>query len=83
MNNVLIVLASSTTAYSVKTALEKRYKIYSKIVKSPSRLSTLGCSYCLEIKREDLKYALDIIDFSQISFRGAYDSKTYERLDIR
>ena len=80
MNKVLIVLVSSTSAFSVKTLLEKRYKIHSRIIQSPAKIATLGCAYCLEIDAADAKTAIDLIKVSGISTKGVYASGTYERI---
>ena len=80
MNKVLIVLISSTSAFSVKTLLEKRYKIHSRIIQSPAKIATLGCAYCLEIDAVDAKTAINLIKVSGISIKGVYTSDTYERI---
>ncbi len=80
MNKVLIVLLSSTSAFSVKTLLEKRYKIHSEIIQAPAKIASLGCSYCLEIDGHDAKTAINIIKVSGISTRGVYTADTYERI---
>ena len=80
MNKALVVLASSTSAFSVKTLLEKRYKIYSKIIQAPNSIAELGCSYCLEIDMINLKTALNLIKVSGISVRGVYNASTYEKI---
>jgi len=82
MSKALIVLASSTSAYSVKTMLEKRYKIYTRIVQAPAALSNLGCAYCLEIDKMDLKTALSLIKMSTVSLRGVYDACTYQTINL-
>ncbi len=80
MNKVLIVLASSTSAFAVKTLLEKRYKIPSRIIQAPAALSTLGCSYSLELDFQDLKTALNLIRVSGMSIRGVYNANSYEKI---
>ncbi len=80
MKKVLIVLISSTSAFSVKTLLEKRYKVHSRIIQAPAKLATLGCAYCLEIDAEDAKTAINLIKVSGITIRGVYTSDTYERI---
>ena len=80
MNKVLIVLVSSTSAFSVKTLLERKYKIHSRIIQSPAKIATLGCAYCLEIDAVDAKTAIDLIRVSGISIKGVYSSDTYERI---
>ena len=80
MNKVLIVLVSSTSAFSVKALLEKRYKIHSKIIQAPSKIATLGCAYCLEIDAKDAKTAINLIKVSGMSVKGVYTADTYERI---
>ncbi len=80
MNKVLMVLLSSTSAFSVKTLLEKKYKIHSRIIQAPAKIASLGCSYCLELDAYDAKTALDIVKVSGITTRGVYTADTYEKL---
>ena len=80
MNKVLIVLVSSTSAFSVKTLLERKYRIHSRIIQSPAKIATLGCAYSLEIDAVDAKTAIDLIKVSGISIKGVYTSDTYERI---
>ena len=82
MEKVLVVLASSSAAHAVKTMLEKRYKIYSRIVQAPSCLSVLGCTYCIELNRFELRTAINLIKVSGLSIRGVYDAKTYQKINM-
>lgn len=82
MEKALIVLASSSAVHAVKTMLEKRYKIYTKIIQAPSVISRSGCSYCLEIDKSELRYAINLIRVSDMSIRGIYDSVTYEKISL-
>jgi len=81
MSKALIVLASSTSAYSVKTMLETRYKINTKIIQTPAAISSLGCSYCLEIDIFNLRTALKLIKASDFSVRGVYDAYNYSKIN--
>ena len=80
MKKVLVVLLSSTSAFSLKSLLEKRFKIHSSIVQAPKELSYLGCTYCLEIDAYDMAQAVNIIKVSGVSSKGVYDAQTYEKL---
>ena len=80
MNKVLIVLISSTSAFSLKTMLEKRYKIKSKILQTPADLASLGCSYCIEVDYTDLKTAVNLLNVSGITVRGVFDSVTHKKI---
>ena len=80
MKKVLIVLLSHTSAFSLKTMLEKRYKIYSRIIQAPTKIALLGCSYCLEIDANDAKTAINLIKVSNITAKGIYTADTYERI---
>ena len=80
VNKVLIVLASSTSAFSVKTLLEKRYKIQSRIIQAPAALATLGCAYSLELDSANLKTAMNLIKVSGMSVRGVYNADSYEKI---
>ncbi len=82
MSKALIVLASSTSAYSVKTMLEKRFKIKTRIIRTPIALSLSGCSSCLEIDDYNLKTALSLIKMSTISVRGVYDAATFQSIEL-
>ena len=82
MNMVLVVLASYTSAYSVQTMLERKHGVLSKIVRAPTDISGLGCSYCLEFERRYLNDALHLIKESSISVRGVYDSKTLRKINL-
>jgi len=80
VKKVLIVLLSSTSAFSLKTLMEKRYKIHSRIIQAPAKLASLGCAYCLEIDAADLKIAVNLIKVSGISTRGVFTADTYEKI---
>ncbi len=80
MKKVLIVLLSSTSAFSLKSLLEKRFGIHSSIVQAPRELSHLGCMYCLEIDELDMMHTINLIKVSGISSKGVYDGKTYEKI---
>lgn len=83
MDKALIILASSTSAVAVQKMLEKRFKIYTKIIQAPAELSSFGCSYCIEIDMLNLKTALNLISMSTISIRGVYNAATYEKINFR
>ena len=80
VNKALIVLLSSTSAFSLKTLLEKRYKIHSRVIPAPAKLAVLGCAYCLEIDMIDMKTATNLIKVSGITTKGIYDAETYHKL---
>lgn len=80
MNKVLIVLLSSTSAYSLKTLLGRRYKIHSRVIQAPAKLAVLGCAYCLEIDMSDMKTAANLIKVSGITTKGIYDAVNYQKL---
>ena len=82
MEKALIVLASSSAVHAVKTMLEKRYRIYSKIIQAPSAISQSGCSYCIEIDKSELRTAVNLIKVSDMSIRGIYDSVTYQKISL-
>lgn len=82
MDKVIVVLASYTSAYSVQLSLERKYGVLSKIVRSPSELSKVGCSYCLEFDRCNLENALKLIRSSSISIRGIYDAATLKAINL-
>lgn len=80
VNKVLIVLLSSTSAFSLKTLMEKRFGVHSTVIQAPAQLAQLGCSYCLEIDISDMKTAVNIIKASGITTRGIYDGETYQKI---
>ncbi len=80
MNNVLIVFASSTSASRVKSILSKKYGIGATLSQTPKALNLSGCSYCLQIRREDLGVAWKLINSSGLSSKGVYDSKDYRKI---
>ncbi len=80
MNKVLIVFASSTSANRVKSVLSKKYGIKSTLMQSPKALNLSGCSYCLELKREDMDTAWKLISSNGLSSKGIYDIRDYKRI---
>ncbi|MBO5008235.1 MAG: DUF3343 domain-containing protein [Clostridia bacterium] len=80
MNKVLIVLLSSTSAFSMKTMLETRYKIHSRIIQAPAKLAYLGCTYCIELDASDMKTAVNLLRVSGVSSKGIYNADTYEKI---
>lgn len=80
MSKVLMVLLSSTSAFSVKTLLERKYKIHTRIIQAPAKIAALGCSYCLELDACDAKTALNVVKVSGITTRGIYTADTYEKI---
>lgn len=80
MNKVLIVLVSSTSAFSLKTLLEKRYKIQSRILQTPADLAFLGCSHCIEVDYAELKTAVNLLKVSGITVKGVFDAVSHKKI---
>ncbi len=80
MNKVLIVLLSSTSAFSMKTMLETRYKIHSRIIQAPAKLAYLGCTYCIELDAANLRTAVNLLKASGVSSKGVFNADTYEKI---
>ena len=80
MNKVLIVFASSTSANQVKRVLSKKYGIKSTLIQAPKALNLSGCSYCLELNREDMETAWQLISANGLSSKGIYDIREYRRI---
>ena len=80
MDKVLIVFLSSTSAAGVKTMLERKYAVPSRILQTPSGISTGGCSYCLEVSDSDLNTAWNIVKSLGVSSKGVYRKGSLEKI---
>ncbi len=74
MEKVLIVFLSATSASAVKSILEKKYAIASRIVQAPPKISDTGCAYALELKEKNLYIAWNIVKSMDISSKGVYNA---------
>ena len=80
MNNILIVFASLTTANKVKSELEKRFGISSKVMQTPGAIKLKSCSYCLRISDDNLNTALGFIKENDVRTKGAYRESDYSKI---
>lgn len=80
MDKVLIVFLSSTSAAGVKTMLERKYAVPSRILQTPSGISAGGCSYCLEVSDSDLNIAWNIVKSLGVSSKGVYRKGSLEKI---
>lgn len=80
LNNVLIVFASITTANKIKSELEKRYSIVSKVVQTPKAVPVKSCSYCIKLSEENLYKAWSMIKMSGVYTKGVYRESDYSKL---
>lgn len=80
MNNVLIVFASLTTANKVKSELERRFRIYSRVLQTPGGIRLKSCSYCIRISEDNLKTALGFIKENGVQTKGAYRESDYSKI---
>ena len=55
MEYVLIVFSSLTTANKIKSELEKKYGIKSKVIQTPKSIPIKSCSYCIRLALADSK----------------------------
>lgn len=80
MDNVLIVFLSATSANRVKSILEKKYAVPSKIVQTPTGVSVTGCSYSLRIREKHLNTAWNLIKNMELSSKGVFRAGTLEKI---
>ena len=72
MENVLIVFLSMTTANRIKSELERRYGIKSKVMQTPKTIPVKNCSYCIRLAAGDLQKALNMIKNLDVYTKGVY-----------
>ena len=80
MTKVLIVFLSATSAGKVKSMLERKYAIPSKVIQAPSEIATSGCSYCLEINEKHLGVAWRIVKSMGASSKGVFKKDSLEKI---
>ena len=72
MENVLIVFLSLTTANRIKSELERRYGIKSKVMQTPKTIPVKSCSYCIRLAAGDLQKAWNMIKNLDVYTKGVY-----------
>lgn len=80
MDKVLIIFLSSTGAVKMKSLLEKRYAIPSRVLQTPSKLAEKGCSYSLELNEKHLHTAWSLVKKSGLTSKGVYRKDTLEKI---
>lgn len=80
MDKVLIVFLSATSASRIKSVLEKKYAIPSKIMQTPSGIAASGCSYCLELKEKHLHVAWNLVKSMDLSSKGVFKADTLQKI---
>lgn len=80
MDNVLIVFLSMTTANRIKSELEKRYGIKSKVMQTPKTIPVKSCSYCIKLSSADLNKAWNMIKGMDIYTKGVYRESDNSKL---
>ena len=80
MDSVLIVFLSNTTANRIKSELEKRYGIKSKVMQTPKSVPVKSCSYCLKLEYKDLERAWNMIKSMDVYTKGVYREKDNSKL---
>lgn len=72
MENVLIVFLSMTTANRIKSELERRYGIKSKVMQTPKTIPVKSCSYCIRLAAGDLQKTWNMIKNLDVYTKGVY-----------
>ena len=80
MNKILIVFLSATSANKVKSVLERRYAIPSKIMQTPSAIGVTGCSYSLMINEKYLHVAWELVKSMDLTSKGVYRMDTHQKI---
>ncbi|MBE7029942.1 MAG: DUF3343 domain-containing protein [Ruminococcaceae bacterium] len=80
MDNVLILLASITSANRLVYLLAREYGVHANVIQTPKAIATGGCSYCVRVRREYLQKAWDLVKKLGASTKGAFDERDYSRL---
>lgn len=80
MDKVLIVFLSATSAGRVKSILERKYAIPSKIIQTPTGVSASGCSYSLEIREKHLHTAWNLVKDMDLSSKGVFRAGSLEKV---
>ena len=80
MNNILIVFASQTSAEKIKSMLEHKFNIRSKLIQTPIAIPVNGCSYSIRLKSEDFEKARSDILNANVRIRGIYKDIDYSKI---
>ena len=80
MDSVLMVFSSLTTANRIKSELEKRYAIKSKVIQTPKNIPVKSCSYCVKLAYKDLQKSWNMVKSRDVYTKGVYRESDYSKL---
>ncbi len=80
MDSVLIVFLSMTTANKIKSELERRHGIKSRVMQTPKTIPVKSCSYCIKLSAKDLKKAWNMIKSMDVYTKGVYRESDNSKL---
>lgn len=80
MEYVLLVFSSLTTANKIKTEIEKKYSIKSRVMQTPKNVPVKSCSYCLRILYKDAEKVWNFVKSYDVYTKGVYSEKNYNRI---
>ncbi len=80
MEFALIVFSSLTTANKIKSELEKKYSIKSRVIQTPKNIPLKSCSYCVRIAQTDMPMAWNMVKSLDVYTKGVFSEKDYKKL---
>lgn len=80
MEKVLVVFMSATTTARMKSILERKYQIPSRVLQTPSSIAVKGCSHCLEINEKDLRKVWTVVNGLNVTSKGVYRKGSLEKI---
>ncbi len=80
MKFVLIVFSSLTTANKIKSELEKRYSIKSKVIQTPKNIPVKSCSYCVKVLESDMSKAWNMVKSLDVYTKGVFGEKDFKKI---
>lgn len=80
MDYILIVFASQTSAAKIKSLLEHRFNIHSKLVQTPRAIPVNGCSHSIKLKADDFEKVRSYILSANVRIRGIYKDVDYSKI---
>ena len=61
-----------TTANKIKSELEKKLGIKSKVMQTPKSIPVKSCSYCIKLDYNDLQKAWNLVQSMDVYTKGVY-----------
>ncbi len=80
MEFVLIVFSSLTTANKIKSELEKKYSIKSKVLQTPKNIPVKSCSYCVKVSEADMSKAWNMVKSLDVYTKGVFREKDFKKI---